>query len=356
MAISQLSLTDFRNLKSTTLEFDRHLNLVTGDNGSGKTSLLEAVHVLCQGQSFRTPHLKECIRHDASGFLLFGRFEKFKVGLARNDKKLEIRVDGRVIHRRSDLVRKSPVNVVNADSFVLIDGAPARRRAFLDWCLFHVEPSYANDWRRYQHSLKQRNRMLKTRQDLKLLDYWDQDLVESSARLGEMRRHYTTRLHDIVQEHYLELLTEIPLAIEYQQGWPEQDTLLQCLAKNRERDIRSGYTGVGIHRDDILLTTRGKKVGEVLSRGQSKRVCLALFMAVLRMVDDACGSAVVLLIDDLQSELDNRGQKLVYGELAEMKIQLFISNIDDSAPTGIPAKEYKLFHVEHGIIKPRNFS
>ncbi|MDH3218485.1 MAG: DNA replication/repair protein RecF [Gammaproteobacteria bacterium] len=356
MAISQLSLTDFRNLKSTTLDFDRRLNLITGDNGSGKTSLLEAVHVLCQGQSFRTAQLKECIRHDASGFLLFGRFERFKIGLAKSVRKVEIRVDGKVIHRRSDLVRKSPVNVVNADSFELINGAPARRRAFLDWCLFHVEPSYANDWRRYQHSLKQRNRLLKTRKDLNLLEYWDRDLFESSVKLGDMRRIYTIRLHDIVQEHYRELLTGIPLEIGYQQGWEEQETLLQCLANSRERDIRSGYTGVGVHRDDISMTTSNRKVGEVLSRGQSKRVCLALFMAVLKMVNDACGSTVVLLIDDLHSELDKKAQELVYREFAGMKIQLFISNIDNSVPAGIGAKEYKMFHVEHGIIKPRNFS
>jgi len=152
------------------------------------------------------------------------------------------------------------------------------------------------------------------------------------------------------------LLAGIPLEIAYQQGWAEQGTLLQCLAKNREKDIRTGYTGVGIHRDDISMTTRNRKVGEVLSRGQSKRVCLALLMAVLQLVNDACGSTVVLLIDDLHSELDNMARELVYREFAGMKIQLFISNIDNSVPAGIDVKECKMFHVEHGIIRPRNFS
>jgi len=117
MAISQLSLTDFRNLKSTTLDFDRRLNLISGDNGSGKTSLLEAVYVLCQARSFRTHQLRQCVAHDKSGFLLFGRFDGFKAGLARHRERLEIRIDGEVIRRRSELVRRSPINVVNADSF-----------------------------------------------------------------------------------------------------------------------------------------------------------------------------------------------------------------------------------------------
>ena len=94
MAIRQLSLTDFRNLKSTTLDFDKRINLVCGANGSGKTSLLEAVYVLCQARSFRTHQLKQCINHERSGFLLFGRFDGFRAGLSRNDRKIDIRVDG----------------------------------------------------------------------------------------------------------------------------------------------------------------------------------------------------------------------------------------------------------------------
>src|SRR5210317_2146534 len=131
MAISQLSLTDFRNLRSTTLEFNPQFNFICGDNGSGKTSLLEAIYVLCQARSFRTHQLKQCINNDKSGFLLFGRFDAHKAGLAKNDKKLDIHVDGESIKRRSELVRLTPINIVNADSFVLMDGAPQKRRAFL---------------------------------------------------------------------------------------------------------------------------------------------------------------------------------------------------------------------------------
>ena len=356
MAISQLSLTDFRNLKSTTLDFDQRFNLITGDNGSGKTSLLEAIYVLCQGRSFRTHQLRECISHHAAGFLLFGRFDGFKAGMARNKNKLEIRIDGQVIQRRSDLVRKSPINIVNADSFVLIDGAPARRRAFLDWCLFHVEPSYAEDWRQFQHALKQRNHLLKSRQDLDLLEYWDSHLQEPSSKLGLMRMRYCNQLQGIIQEHFQDLLQGIPLSLEYQRGWPEQETLAQSLVRTRERDIRSGFTGVGIHRDDIVLTTGAKKLGEVLSRGQSKRVCLALFLSVLKLVNDASRTPVILLIDDLHSELDKQAQKLVYQQVNNMELQLFISNIESAVPDGAGIKEFKMFHVEHGIIKPRNFS
>lgn len=356
MAIRQLSLTDFRNLKSTTLDFDHRYNFISGDNGSGKTSLLEAIFVLCQAQSFRTHQLKQCINHDKSEFLLFGRFQGYKAGLARYRDKLEIRIDGQAIKRRSELVKKAPIKIVNAESFVLVDEAPANRRSFLDWCMFHVEPDYAEFWHQFQHALKQRNHILKSKRDLDLLDYWDRHLLEPSLELNRMRQRYSDLLQATVRDQFTEILSGVPLAIEYLQGWPRDKTLVQSLEDQRDRDIRAGFTGVGIHRDDLELTTQGRKAGEVLSRGQSKRVCLVLLMAVLQLVNNTSSDPVILLIDDLRSELDRAAQELVYRQLIQMDLQLFISNIEPAVPSALEAKEFRMFHVENGIIKPRNYS
>jgi len=356
MAISQLSLTDFRNLKSTTLDFDPQLNLISGPNGSGKTSLLEAIYILCQAHSFRTHQLKQCIQHGKKGFLLFGRFSDYKAGLAKSDKKLEIRVDGEAVKRRSELVRRSPINIVNADIIQLIEGSPQKRRAFLDWCLFHVEPGYAEHWRKFQHALKQRNRLLKSRRDLELLNYWDQHLLEPSCELSKMRRQYCEALGKILQTELGKILSGLSLELDYHQGWPQHLCLPDALGECRERDISGGFTNVGIHRDNIDLTSGGKKASEFVSRGQSKRLCLALLLAALKLVNKKQGKRIILLIDDLHSELDHKAQKLVYEQLAEMDIQLFISNIESGVPASIKAKEFKLFHVEHGIIKRQKFS
>ena len=356
MGISQLSLTDFRNLKSTTLDFDPRLNLVCGDNGSGKTSLLEAIFVLCQAHSFRTHQLKQCVQHGREGFLLFGRFDGFKAGLAKRDKKLEIHIDGEALKRRSELVRRAPVNIVNADSFKLIDGAPQQRRSYLDWCLFHVEHDYAERWAGFQHAIKQRNRLLKTRQDLNLLDYWDQYLVEPSERLSELRADYCRKIQAIISDQLGEVMRDLPLKLEYRRGWSEDLDLGKALIKNRERDVKQGFTGVGIHRDEIDLTVDGRPVGEVLSRGQSKRLCLALLLAVLKLVDQSRKARIILLIDDLHSELDQPAQAMVYRQLDGLDLQLFISNIEPTVSTPVAVKEFRMFHVEHGIIKPRNIS
>jgi DNA replication and repair protein RecF len=353
MAIRQLSLTDFRNLRSTTLEFDSRVNLITGDNGSGKTSLLESIYVLCQADSFRTHQLRQCINHPKSSFLLFGRFEDFKAGLSKSNKKLDIHVNGESIKRRSELVRRVPVLVLNTDSFALISGTPQQRRTFIDWCLFHVEQSYANLWGEYRHALRQRNRLLKSRKDLNLLAYWDEHLVAPSRLLHEMRQRQCRELTELLHTEFNDLLADIPLEMLYRRGWPEEMDIGDALVAQRQRDIHSGFTNSGIHRDDLLFTSAGVKAAEVLSRGQSKRVCLALLMASLKKVGLETGKQIILLIDDLHSELDEKAQSKVYQQLGDMDLQLFISNIDSRLPEGLQAKEFKMFHVEHGTIRPR---
>jgi DNA replication and repair protein RecF len=356
MTIRQLSLTDFRNLRSTTLDFDADFNLVVGNNGSGKTSLLEAIYVLCQAHSFRTHQLRQCIRHGEANFLLFGRFADFKAGLSRSASKLDIHVNGEAVKRRSELVRRAPINVVNADSFALIEGSPQRRRAFLDWCLFHVEHSYAEAWAQFQHALRQRNRLLKSRKDLKLLDYWDEHLVGPSMQIHRMRQQHSSEIQQIISNDLADLLNGIPIELKFRRGWPDSVSLEEALVAQRQRDIHSGFTNSGIHRDDLILTSNGIKVGEVLSRGQSKRLCLALLLAALKSVGKQSGQRIILLIDDLHSELDDEARDCVYQQLAGLDLQLFISNIDNVVPGALQAKEFKMFHVEHGIIKPRNFS
>ncbi len=353
MAIRQLSLTDFRNLVSSTIDFDARLNLIQGDNGSGKTSLLESIYVLCQARSFRGNQLRECIRHGRKGFLLFGRFDGFRAGLSRTRDKLDIRIDGEPVPRRSALVRRTPINIVNADSFLLIDGAPARRRAWLDWVLFHVEPEYPEAWRRFQHALRQRNRLLKDARDYALIDYWDQHLAEPSTWLQDKRRETCAALREIIEREMHPVLGGLPLEIEYRQGWRADGELLEVLGEDRQRDRRAGYTHSGIHRDDIVMTSGGVPLDAVLSRGQGKRVCLALILGVLRLVDRRSGQSVILLVDDLNSELDPAAREQVLRQLVEMPLQLFISNIDSSWPDPLVAKDCQVFHVEHGTIKPR---
>ncbi len=356
MSISQLSLTDFRNLKSVTLDFHPEINFINGPNGSGKTSLLEAIHVLCQACSFRTHQLKQCIAHGNTGFLLFGRLSGYKTGISKTGQRLQIKLDGEPINKRSALVSKTPINIVNSDSFELVTGSPQQRRKYIDWCLFHVEHQYAERWVEYKHALRQRNQLLKNRQDMNLLDYWNDYLVKPSLVIQRYRKQYTRLISKQLAGQLTELLGDYNITLDYVQGWPEGLELNQCLADNRSRDIKSGYTGYGIHRDNLQLLVDGLPAAHILSRGQLKKLCLALIVSSLKIVREKSDKPIILLIDDLRSELDEKSQQSVYRQLINIDLQLFISNIEEQVPGVFGGKEFKMFHVEHGIIKARKIS
>jgi len=351
MTIRQLSLTDFRNLRSTTLDFDPAINLIYGDNGSGKSSLLESIYILCQACSFSTHQLKYCINHAKQGFLLFGRFSDYRVGLSRSAQKQEIKIDGELVKRRSELVSKTPIGIANSNSFNLVMGPPQQRRAYIDWCLFHVEHQYVDHWTQFRHALKQRNQLLKKRKDLNLLEYWDDHLIKPSLAMQQYRRQYISLINNLLGEEMNDLLGDLNVSLEYQAGWPAGMDLQQCLQTNRDKDIKSGFTNFGVHRDNIRILAKGLAAAQVLSRGQVKRLCLALLITALKLVRDQGDRPIILLLDDLCSELDKNTQNKMFVQLLGLGIQLFVTSIERVVPSVFQAKEFKMFHVEHGIIK-----
>jgi DNA replication and repair protein RecF len=356
MSISQLSLTNFRGLQSTTLDFHPQINFITGDNASGKTSLLESINVISQACSFRTHRLKQCISHADHQLLLFAKFESYKVGLSKSNTKLNIKINSQAIAKRSDLVKKNPISIINSDSFNLLTGSPSLRRSFIDWCLFHVEHDYVVLYSQFKHALKQRNSILKSRRDLNTISYWDSYLIEPSIAIKNLRQKYSNTIASILKNDLSGLLGEMDLSFEYEQGWRFDQELSDSLKESRGKDIKVGYTNIGIHRDNIKLMTKGLPVAQVLSRGQLKRLCVALQIIILGIVKKNTNKELILLVDDLGSELDLSSQKLILNLLIETGVQLFITNVDNTIPLSLKNKEFKMFHVEHGIISTRKTS
>lgn len=353
MSIRQLSLTSFRGLKSTTLDFHPEINFITGNNGSGKTSLLESVNVISQACSFQTHRLKNCISHSDPQLLLFAKFENYKVGLSKSSTKLDIKINGELVKRRSILVKKTPTSIINSDSFELITGPPSLRRCFIDWCLFHVEHEYAGYYAQFKYSLKQRNFILKSRKDINTVDYWDPYLIESSLKIRELRQKYSKIIASMLNNELSELLGEVKLDFEYEQGWPIGEELANSMRSSKTRDLKSGFTNCGIHRDNLRLSTNGVPVAQVLSRGQLKRLCIALKIIILKIVRNSTNRSMILLMDDISSELDQNSQRMAFKYLFDIGVQLFITNIDSVTPKPLQHKEFKMFHVEHGIINTR---
>jgi DNA replication and repair protein RecF len=261
-----------------------------------------------------------------------------------------------VVKKRSILVKKTPASIINADSFELITGSPSLRRSFIDWCLFHVEHEYAAHYTQFKHALKQRNSILKSRKDINMVDYWDNYLIEPSLAIRELRKKYSNIISSMLNNELSDLLGEVKLDFEYEQGWPAEQELADSMKASKNRDVKSGFTNCGIHRDNLKLSTNGIPVAQVLSRGQLKRLCISLQIILLKIVKKITGRSMILLVDDIASELDPTSQKMAFKYLLELGVQLFITNIDSAVPGPLQNKEFKMFNVEHGIIVTRKIS
>ena len=352
MAIRRIKLEGFRNLKDQQLELHSKLNLISGNNGAGKTSFLEALHIICQGRSFKTQYINECINHDHDRLVVFGQFDSHKAGFLRQGNKTLIRKDNQNVQKLSALAEMSPVRILNSNTFELVSSKPTVKREFMDWYLFHVEHQFQQHWLNYTHALKQRNALLKQKGDDSLIEYWDSHLVSASNPIHRMRAAFVDEISNRVIGKKDSLISDTEVRIVYSAGWDCKKDLMEVYRDSREKDKRYGFTQHGLHRDNINIQTCGKAASQVLSRGQQKRLAINLMLNQIQMLQDNTKKSVILLIDDLASELDKSSIKAVMRHLEGMKLQLFLTAIEKDFHSLSATQDYKMFHVEHGMIAP----
>lgn len=347
MYIKQLTVQGVRNLGSQTLEPAPQINLLAGPNGSGKTSLLEAIYLLGRGRSFRARAIKAVINaeegvdqctvfglladeseHDASQ----GGSVTLPVGVSRETKGgFHFKVGGEQVNTASALAETLPLVLVNTESFQLLAGGPQNRRAYLDRGLFHTCPAFKDLWRRQQRALRQRNTLLKRGKGRHLteLPWWDEQFSELSEQITRLRQQYLASIEPLVLE-ILGQLSSIPdISFSYRQGWDSNKTLREVLKAGAERDIMVGSSQHGPQRADLRVRCRQQNAAAVLSRGQTKSLVMAMMIAQGVHYRAENGKASVFLIDDLPAELDAEQQQKVAELIAETGCQTFITGTDE---------------------------
>lgn len=343
--IAEVQLGSFRCFESTRVEPGPGVNLIVGDNASGKTSFLEALYFLGRGTSFRAARAEAAIRFGADCSTLFARLgiglaSRVGVEVSRADG-LSVRLDG-VGGTRGDLARALPVQLLDPTSHELISGGPAGRRQFLDWSVFHVEPHFLAAWQRYRKALQQRNAALKSRNAAGAW-YWDSGLVTEGMVVDECRRRLLARLEPQVQD-VADRLLGAALELQYQPGWAEGTTLESALAESHDRDLQMATSTAGPHRSDFRISLRTRRARDTASRGQEKLIAAALTIAQLEIVAKARGQPVVLLLDEPAADLDREHLALLLAVVGQLPFQSFVTALDSSGmklPEG--ARE---FHVE----------
>lgn len=360
MRLEQLDIHDVRSIRETRLEPGPSLNLLLGGNGAGKTSVLEALHLLAYGRSFRGRVRDGLIRTGAPALQIFARWSeqegvrRHQVGLRHAGSEWQGRLDGGDVAQLSELCTALAAVTFEPGSHALLSGGGEPRRRLLDWGLFHVEPEFLPVWRRHARALKQRNALLKAGGANAALDAWDSELASAGEALDRYRRAYVEALEAKIERWASELIPELGSAQHtYLAGWRREElSLADALLVNRERDRQLGHTSTGPHRADLLLGFAARPARESLSRGQSKLAALALLLAQAEDFRARRGEWPLILLDDLASELDRGHRQALLTALVTSGAQVFITGTELDALELEPAWLATMFHVEHGVIRP----
>ena len=360
MALKRLNIQWLRNLRSVDISPSDRVNLIYGVNGSGKTSVLEAITVLGQGRSFRSHKLKPLIHREQEGFTVFGRIldqeRELPVGVAREKSGgSQIRVDGQTVSSASALAQHLPLQIINAQTFQLLEGTSKVRRQFIDWLVFHVEPGFLPAWKGLQRCLKHRNSLLRRdRISTAELASWDRELVILAEAIHGYRERSLKPFFAMFERLAADFGAIEGLEVRYFRGWDKDRSYAELLADAVERDQARGYTQSGAQRADLRITVHGQNAAEILSRGQQKLVVCAMHIAQGYVFGELSGRQCTYLLDDLPAELDRKYRQQLADWLDAMGSQVFVTGIDKEVLIDTWGKhqhtEQKVFHVEHGQV------
>jgi DNA replication and repair protein RecF len=358
MSIDSLMLQGVRNLAPLSLSPSTQINLIYGENGSGKTSLLEAIYYLAYCRSFRTHKQKNLIQHGTESFTAFCKLglEKntYQLGVERNLKgERRIKLNGEWLQSAAQLASILPIQLLDPTMFRLLEGSPQLRREYIDWGVFHVEPNFINVWRNFKTAHKTRNALLRAggASDSERL-IWHESLAKQANTINELRQAYIKRLKPVFDKFMNRLNPDLGISMGFYQGWGKDRDYLELLEESWLSDLKMGFTQLGPQRADLRIKANNLPAMEILSRGQQKMVVCALKLAQAQIYREASNRPCIFLVDDLCSELDINHRKALCSLLEELECQVFVTAVeaDQIADCWSPQSLVKMFHVEHGAL------
>ncbi len=363
MRLKRLSLINFKNIAETECLFAPGVNALVGSNGAGKTNVIDAIHFLSMSKSMFSLTDRQSVRHDEPFFVVDGTFttdvegtETVVCSFSRQSGKgvKSLKRNGKEYDKLSDHVGRIPVVVVSPqDSSLVYDSAEERRR-FINSFISQFDKLYLAALIRYNATLAQRNKALKSHLDVSMLDIYDMQLAESAAVIHLRRAEITTKLQPLV-EHYYKLISgdSEPVSLEHSSQLEGAD-FCELLMQARAKDIANEHTTVGSHRDDFVFKIGGYPLRKYGSQGQQKSFLIALKLAQYKIVSDMRGERPILLLDDLFDKLDSsRVGALIDIVSSDEFGQIFITDCNTEHLVSIleqSKSRYSLFKVDAGVV------
>ncbi|MDR1680600.1 MAG: DNA replication and repair protein RecF [Prevotellaceae bacterium] len=359
MTLNHLSITNFKNIEASELDFSANLNCIVGDNGAGKTNLLDAIYYLSMAKSCFGGSDNLHIRHNEPFFLLQGRYQRngdetvISCGMQRGEGKV-LKRDGKTYDRLSDHLGFIPLVIISPADNELINEAGEERRKYLNTLLVQIDREYLHALTRYNHLLAQRNKLLKTPAGAgsDLLHAFDEQLAPPAQLIYARRKALITGLQPFFTALYKTLSENKEQVTLVYRSALDDAPLGELLRANAERDRIMQHTTVGIHRDDIAMQLGGYALRRIGSQGQQKTFLIALKLAQYEYLKQYNGCQPLLLLDDIFDKLDERRvEQLITLVAHETFGQIFLTDSNKIRLNHIVAEltqEYCIFHTNAG--------
>ncbi len=358
MKIKSIVLKNYRNYQNQRFDFEDGLNVLVGKNAQGKTNVLESIFYCVIGKSFKTSKEKEVIKWGENSSYVKGEFKKLyrdtTVELIFMDKaKKTVKVDGIPLHRIGELMGSANAVFFSPDELKLVKESPEERRRFMNIDISQTNKKYFYLLGRYEKILANRNKLLKTSQNIKTvkdtIDIWNKALCDSAEKIAIERKKFVDELAPLARlaHSYISGGNE-ELEIKYSGMCEEmsdfKENMLKTLQKNLEKDFKLGYTSVGVHRDDIDIFLNGVDIKAFGSQGQQRTVALSLKLAELEIIKNRIGEMPILLLDDVFSELDADRRKKLLKFTSKTQTIITCTEFDEKV-------DAKVFHIENGSLR-----
>ena len=321
----------FRGLQDNNYDLS-NINLVIGDNGTGKTSLLESVYVSLLGtplNSFSSAG-KDLSRNSCGSLLSEStlkndREQEYTQGFVLSNHSKKLTSNGNKVSAREAFLQ-TPICLIDSNVEKVSSESPEYRRRLVDRSVFHVEQKHAESYKKLQKALKQRNRSIKNGERESVVRSWDAVISNEGESVTEHRRRFAKCLQEEIDVIGRSILKK-EINLEFTNGWGDE-TLAAYLDRNTTRDIAARRTLGGPHRADLLISIDGKPAKEYSSKGEEKQMSLTVSFGISRLIENKTGAIPMLLVDELESGLDEAALERIAQYIKSLKNQLFITTLE----------------------------
>ena len=313
MYIKEISLKDFRNYDNQTINLDKNINIIYGNNAQGKTNILEAIFLCAYGKSFRAKKDSELIKFNKENSIVdisYKRIDRQGNIKAEIKEKKTFFINEIKQSKVSEIIGKINVVIFTPDDIDIIKDGPQRRRKFLDMLISSLRPNYIHLLSLYNKTLEQRNNYLRQikseNKNPNMLEVWDEQLSEYSYKIYEYRKYFVEKISEKIEVIHNSITKsgKESIKIKYISNSKDKNSFLENLKKSRDIDIKRGFTAIGVHRDDFIIYIDNKPVSSFGSQGQQRTSVLTLKLCEQEIIKEEIGETPILLLDDFMSELD----------------------------------------------------